>query len=51
MIYPRARHGLGPTSQRQIIQFIVKQMTGVEPKLPVGAGGPGRPPRKKGPGE
>jgi dipeptidyl-peptidase 4 len=49
MIYPRARHGLGPGSQRQIVQFIVKNMTGVEPKLP--AGGPPRPKGKKGPGE
>jgi dipeptidyl-peptidase 4 len=49
MIYPRARHGLGAGSQRQIIQFIVKTMTGVEPKLP--AGGPPRPKGKRGPGE
>ncbi|HEX3151730.1 MAG TPA: DPP IV N-terminal domain-containing protein [Gemmataceae bacterium] len=49
MIYPRARHGLGPGAQRQIVQFIVKAMTGVEPKLP--AGGPVRPKGKKGPGE
>ncbi|HKB02690.1 MAG TPA: DPP IV N-terminal domain-containing protein [Gemmataceae bacterium] len=49
MIYPRARHGLGPGSQRQIVQFIVKQMTGVEPKLPTG--GPPRPKGKRGPGE
>ena len=49
MIYPRARHGLGPGAQRQIVQFIVKQMTGVEPKLP--AGGPPRPKGKRGPGE
>ncbi len=34
MIYPRARHGLGRGAQRQIVQFIVKSMTGVEPKLP-----------------
>ncbi|MBO0698155.1 MAG: DPP IV N-terminal domain-containing protein [Zavarzinella sp.] len=43
MIYPRARHGLGPGSQRQIVQFIMKTMTGVEPKLPTG-----EPPRPKG---
>jgi dipeptidyl aminopeptidase/acylaminoacyl peptidase len=49
MIYPRARHGLGPGSQRQIIQFIVRTMTGVEPKLP--AGTPPRPRGKRGPGE
>jgi dipeptidyl-peptidase 4 len=36
MIYPRARHGLGPGAQRQIVQFIVKEMTGVELKLPTG---------------
>lgn len=46
MIYPRARHGLGPGSQRQIVQFILKTMTGVEPKLP--AAGPGQGPRPKG---
>jgi dipeptidyl aminopeptidase/acylaminoacyl peptidase len=41
MVYPRARHGLGSAGQRQIVRFIVKQMTGVEPKLP--AGGPPHP--------
>jgi dipeptidyl-peptidase-4 len=41
MVYPRARHGLGPAAQRQIVRFIVKQMTGAEPQLP--AGGPPRP--------
>jgi dipeptidyl-peptidase 4 len=51
MIYPRARHGLGPTATRQIVQFIIKNMTGVEPKLPTSGGGPARPPRKKGPGD
>jgi len=49
MIYPRARHGLGPGSQRQIIQFIVKAMTGVEPQLP--AGTPQRPRGRRGRGE
>jgi dipeptidyl-peptidase-4 len=46
MIYPRARHGLGRGSQRQIVQFILKTMTGVEPKLP--ASGPPVGPRPKG---
>jgi dipeptidyl-peptidase 4 len=46
MIYPRARHGLGRGSQRQIVQFILKSMTGVEPKLP--ATGPFPGPRPKG---
>jgi dipeptidyl-peptidase 4 len=50
MIYPRARHGLGRNSQRDIIRFIVKAMTGVEPNLPLTPVGPGVPrPRKKGP--
>jgi dipeptidyl aminopeptidase/acylaminoacyl peptidase len=35
MIYPRARHGLGRNAQRDIVKFIVKNMTGVEPKLPL----------------
>jgi dipeptidyl-peptidase-4 len=47
MVYPRARHGLGPGAQRQIVQFIVRTMTGVEPKLPTG--GPPRPTGKRGP--
>jgi dipeptidyl aminopeptidase/acylaminoacyl peptidase len=34
MIYPRARHGLGRGAQRDIVRFIMKTMTGVEPKLP-----------------
>jgi dipeptidyl aminopeptidase/acylaminoacyl peptidase len=43
MIYPRARHGLGRGSQRDIVRFILKTMTGVEPKLPPSTPFPARP--------
>jgi dipeptidyl-peptidase 4 len=48
MIYPRARHGLGRGSQRQILSFILKTMTGTEPKLPTGGAPPVRPKGKRG---
>lgn len=51
MIYPRARHGLGRNAQRDIVKFIVKSMTGVEPKLPLSAPVVPRPRGKKGPAD
>ena len=47
MIYPRARHGLGRNAQRDIVKFIVKNMTGVEPKLPASVPLPVRPKGKR----